>query len=207
MIMKTRIVIQWILLASLLGAAGCSIVPEPQADPTHYYVLTSAASPAVTPDGAGLKLGLKKIKLPPYLQKGSMVVRHAGNELAYHDVARWAEPLADSIEQLVQARLLANPRVTRVFTEGFPFDLERDYDVAVTINRCEGVRQNGETIARVAATIEITAPTADGKLVTRRAFGPVDTPWDGRDYSALAAALSAAVDSLGDEIIAALPAK
>lgn len=207
MIMKTRFAASWILLAGLLGLAGCSIVPAPQADLTRYYVLTGAAAPAVSPAaGAGLRIGLKTITLPPYLQKGAIAVRRGENELAYNDAARWAEPLADNIADLVRGRLLADGRIARVFTEGFPFDQERDYDVAVSVNRCEGAQSSGAEVAQFSAVIEITAP-ADGRLVTRRVFGPLETPWDGRDFSALVQALSSAVDALGDEIVAALPAK
>ncbi|MCC6414802.1 MAG: membrane integrity-associated transporter subunit PqiC [Opitutaceae bacterium] len=206
--MKTRFAAPWMLLTALLGLAGCSIVPAPQADLTRYYVLTG--SPLVTaapPADHGLRLGLKKIKLAPYLQKGSIVVRRGENELAYHDVARWAEPLADNIAQLVRHRLLADGRVGRVFTEGFPFDQERDYDVAISINRCEGAHQAGATVTRFSAVIEITAPSAEGRLVARRIFSPRETPWDGRDFGALVQALSSAVDALGDDVVAALPVK
>lgn len=206
MIMKTRFAAHWILLAGLLALAGCSVVPEPQADLTRYYVL--AGSPvSATPTENGLKLGLKKIILPPYLEKGSIVIRRGENELTYNDYARWAEPLEDGVARLVRNHLLANPRVGRVFTEGFPFDQDRDFDVAITINRCEGVSQGGLTVARFAAVVEITAPSAEGKLVSRRTVGPLEVAWDGRDYGALVQALSKAVGSLGDEILAALPAR
>lgn len=208
MTMKTRFAAQWMLLAGLLGLAGCSVVPEPQADMTRYYVLAgSPAATMATPAENGITLGLKKITLPPYLEKGSIVIRRGDNELTYNDYARWAEPLEDGVARLVRNHLLASPRVSRVFSEGFPFDQERDFDVAITINRCEGVRQGGLTAARFAAVVEITAPSADGNLVARRTFGPVEVSWDGRDYGALVQALSNAVGSLGDEILASLPAK
>lgn len=208
MTMKTRSAAMWLLFAGLLGLAGCSVVPEPQADLTRYYVLTGEpGASAEAPDRAGLKLGLRNVTLPPYLDKGSIVIRRGENELAYNDYARWAEPLSAGIARLVREQLLAGPRVGRVFTEGFPFDQERDYDVAITIHRCEGVRQGEVTLARFAAVIEITAPSAEGKLIVRRVCGPIETPWDGRDYGALVRALSEAVGTLGGEILAALPAE
>ena len=206
MTMKTRFAAQWMLFAGLLALAGCSVVPEPQADLTRYYVLAGSSNAATATSAEnGLKLGLKKVTLPPYLEKGSIVIRRGENELSYNDYARWAEPLADGVARLVRNHLLASPRVGQVFSEGFPFDQERDFDVAITINRCEGVRQGGTTVARFAAVVEITAPSADGKLVTRRTFGPAEVAWDGRDYGALVQALSSAVGSLGDEILAILP--
>ena len=207
MTMKTRFA-QWMLLAGSLALAGCSVVPEPQADRTRFYVL-SASQVAETAVFAqdGFTLGLKKITLPSYLAKGSIVIRQGAHELTYNDYARWAEPLEDGVARLVRNSLLASPRVNRVFTEGFPFDQERDYDVAIMIHRGEGVRQNDWTVARFAATVEITSPKADGKVVTRRMFGPVEVAWDGRDYGALVQAISDAVTAMGDEIVSMLPAR
>lgn len=207
MTMKTRIA-QWILLASLLALAGCSVVPEPQPDRTRYYVLSApqVVETAVFAED-GITLGLKKITLPAYLAKGSIVIRQGAHELNYNDYARWAEPLEDGVARLVRNNLQASPRVNRVFTEGFPFDQDRDFDVAITIHRCEGVRQSDRSVARFAATVEITAPKADGKVVTRRMFGPVEVAWDGRDYGALVQALSDAATAMGDEIVNMLPAQ
>lgn len=207
MTMKTRFT-QWMLFAGLLTLTGCSVVPEPQPDRTRYYVLSApqVAETAVFAED-GLTLGLKKITLPPYLAKGSLVIRQGAHELAYNDYARWAEPLEDGVARLVRNYLLASPRVNRVFTEGFPFDQERDFDVAIMIHRCEGVRQSDRMVARFVATVEITTPKADSKVVTRRMFGPVEVAWDGRDYGALVQALSDAVTAMGDEIVNMLPAR
>jgi uncharacterized lipoprotein YmbA len=204
MTMKTRSAAFW-MLAGLLGFAGCSVVPEPQADRTRYFVLSEPTAIPATPVANPLVLGLKHVTLPAYLDKGSIVVRRRGNEIAYNDLARWAEPLGAGLERLVRNHLLASPKVGRVLGEGFPFDQKRDYDIAITIGRCEGVRAGGNETARFAATVEITAPGDNGRVVARRSFGPVDTAWDGEDYGAVVEALSAAVGALGDDILAALP--
>lgn len=189
----------------MAALAGCSVVPEPQADLTRYYVLAEpVAEVASVPAVEGLKVGLLKVQIPPYLDKGVVVVREGENELVYNDYARWAEPLADSMTRMLRGRLLASPQVARVFTEGFPFDQKRDYDVAVHIQRCEGAQIGGRFVARFVATIEITSPEANARVIARKVFAAPETEWDGRDYGALVEALTQAASSLGDEVAKAL---
>ena len=200
----------WQMTAALglLGSFGCSVVPEPQADLTRYYVLGDTVTVSEsTPMGSGLVVGLTKVELPTYLDKGAVVVRHAENELVYNDYARWAEPLADSLGRIMQGRLMASSRVTRVFTEGFPFDKKRDCDVSVGIQRCEGIDLDGRFVARFVATIEITSTGSNGAVLVRKVFAAPETEWDGRDYGALVQRLTQAASSLGDEVVAALPPK
>ncbi len=200
----------WLLLGALLGGTGCSIVPEAASDPTRYYVLTG---PGHAEDGATrvrgtLRLGLKAVEISPYLRKGTMVVRKGSNELVYNDYARWAETLEAGISRAVRAQLMASPAVDRVFVYPFPFDQERHYDVALNVIRCEGVKNGSGAVARFAAVVEITtAGEGGGQLVARKVFRAPEVPWDGKDYSALAEALSASVGALCEDLVASLPEK
>ncbi|HEY0945025.1 MAG TPA: ABC-type transport auxiliary lipoprotein family protein [Opitutaceae bacterium] len=212
------------LLASVLWLGGCTLIPEPLPDPTRYYVLSEApppanfdaanASDASSPAGdnpapAGLRVGLRTIELAPYLKGRSMVVRHGTNELAFNEYARWAEPLDAAVSGLVRAELLTSPKIGRVSVYPFRFDEERDCDVNIRITRCEGAQPEpaGPFVTKFAATIEIAGVGAEPKRVTRRVFIAPETPWDGKDFGALAAALSEAVRALAEDVAAALPAK
>jgi uncharacterized lipoprotein YmbA len=196
--------------AGLLGVmlAGCSVLPEAQVDPTRYYVLSGpglADAGAAAHEGT-LILGLKAVRLPPYLDKISVAVRHGTNELVYNDYARWAEPLNEGIARVLRARLLASPAVNRVFNYPFPFDQKRDYDIAVNVIRCEGAKEGNQAFARFAVVMEITTGGENSRLVTRRMFSAPERAWDGRDYAALVQALSDDVGDLCAEVVAALPA-
>ena len=194
----------------LLVLAGCNVIPPPQADSTRYYALASPAldTPAARPAPGTLRLGLKAVDVAPYLKKGEFVVRRGENELVYNEYARWAEPLEASIARAVRARLLADAKTGRVFAYPFPFDQERDFDIAIGIGRCEGVQlAGGGAAARFAATLEITSAGATSEMVVRKTITMPDVVWDGRDYAALARALSDDVAALGQEIAAALPEK
>ena len=201
------------LLSSAVGlllVAGCNVIPPPQADSTRYYALASPAldTPVARPTSGTLRLGLKPVDVAPYLKKDLLVLRRGENELVYNEYARWAEPLEASIARAVRTRLLADAKTGRVFAAPFPFDQERDFDIAIGIARCEGVQlAGGGAAARFAATLEITSAGAVSEVVVRKTIAMPDVVWDGKDYAALARALSDDVAALGQEIAAALPEK
>ena len=194
----------------LLLLAGCNVIPPPQADSTRYFALASPALDDSTarPTLGTLRLGLKAVDVAPYLKKGLIVVRRGENELVYNEFARWAEPLEASIARALRARLLADAKIGRVFAYPFPFDQERDFDIAIGIVRCEGVQSTGSgAVARFVATLEITSAGAVSEVVVRQTIAMPDVVWDGKDYAALARALSDDVAALGQEVAAALPEK
>lgn len=209
--MNARLHRLWLPLTGLLltALAGCSVIPEAQPDPTRYYVLTGTglnASDLSVHEGK-LVLGLKAVQLSPYLDKSCVVVRRGENQLVYDDYMRWAEPLADGITRVLRDQLLASPEVDRVLTHPFPFDQKRDYDIALNIVRCEGVREEGRALVRFVVVLEITTPGGNGRVVVRKVFAAPDRAWDGRDYAALVQTLSDDVNALSAEVVASLPAK
>ncbi len=195
--------------AAVLLLAGCSIVPQPQADPTRYYVLSGAELPADgevrRPEGR-LTLGLRAVEVSPYLNGKEIVVRTGENEVAFQAFSRWAEPLEVSVGRLVAARLASSDAVRRVYRQPFAFEARRDYDLTLRIARCEGVRRpDGATAAEFACSVELTEPGPGGALVWRRRFVAPEAAWDGRDFGQLARALSGQIEALADEVLATLP--
>ncbi len=188
---------------------GCNIIPAPTADSTRYYVLTgpTLGEAGTQPITGALRLGLKNVELAPYLKKGSLVVRTGDNEVSFPNDARWAEPLEQEISHTLRAQLLATPTVGRVFTQPFPFDEKRDYDVSVRILRCEGVVIGGKGTAQFAATVEITRSGSAGEVIARKRFVAPESAWDGKDFARLASELSVAVAALSQDVVATLPQK
>jgi len=196
-------------LGLILLLAGCNIIPPPLSDPTRYYVLdapATAGSGDTVPAGS-LRLGLKAIEVPAYLRGREMVLRDGANEVYLEDYARWAETLQAGLTRVLKRELQANPAVGRLDAAPFPFDATHDYDVAVTIVRCEGAAEGGRHVASFAAIIEITTGGTDPRLIVRKEFVAPEVPWNGKDYSELAAGLSQGVAALSREIVAALPPK
>lgn len=199
-----------VMMLGALALAGCSLFPTPQPDPTRYYVLTGQGLDAERPAKAAgaLVLGLKRVEIVPYLDGKDMVVREGGNEIAYQNFSRWAEPLTTSIGRTLAGRLVSSEKVKRVYAQPFPFEVERDYDVSVRVVRCEGERTPaGGTVASFSAVVEVTESKPGGAVVLRKLFVAPATEWNGKDFGKLAAALSDAVGALGQDVIAALPAK
>lgn len=209
--MNARLHRLWLPFAGLvlIALAGCSVIPEPQTDPTRYYVLTGPGMSAsdLQAHTGRLKLGLKSVQLAPYLDKSCVVVRHGENQLVYNDYMRWAEPLAAGITRVLRAQLLASPEVDRVFTHPFPFDQARDYDIGINVVRCEGVQEDGRSLVRFAVMLEITTTGDNARVIKRKVFTAPDRTWNGRDYGALVQTLSDDVNALSAEVVAALPTK
>ena len=207
--MKNSLSQKWILIATAiiaLAVSGCSVVPEASADLTRYYVLTNTQddgqSTAVVDEG--LKLGLKSVEVSRYLDKGSLVVLHGTNELVYNDYARWAEPISEGVGRIMRARLLDEPKVSRVFVDSFPFDQSRDYDISINVTHCEGAINGGAGEVRFAAVVEITTTGDDAQVIARTEFTAPLQSWGGRDYSELTQLLSESVALLCDNLAASL---
>jgi hypothetical protein len=197
-------------VVGLLGLlAACNVVPPPEDDPTRYFVLSDPVSSVIPAPAAGAaRIGLRQGKLESYLNKKEMVVRIGENEVEFRDFRRWAEPLDAAIARVLRRRLLESSGVARVYTEPFPVDQDRDFDVTIDVRRCEGLlTPTGKYVASFAATVEISTAGANPHMVSRTLFDAPDAAWDGRDFDRLASLLSADVSALGQEILSRIAAK
>jgi uncharacterized lipoprotein YmbA len=189
--------------------AACNVVPPPQDDPTQYFVLSDpAVQSAQVPAAGAVRIGLRPVTLESYLRRKEMVVRTGDNEIVFRDFRRWAEPLDGAIGRIVRLRLLGAPEVAQVYSEPFPADQERDYDVSIDVRRCEGsLDSSGKYSASLSATIEISTPGTSPHVVARKLFAAPAGAWDGRDFGRLASLLSADISALGQEVVAEIPAR
>lgn len=202
--MKPRL----ILAALPLLAAGCasSLLPPPVATRTEYFVLTGPVEPeGAAPPEAHVRIGLRDVRVPEYLDGRDIVVRSGGNELLLNDYERWAEALRAGIERVLGEQLLLEPAVRDVVNAPFPMDAAPDYIVSVRVLRCEGDTGPHGGTARFSAAYQIFTPGLNPASVTRRTFEAPDAPWNGRDFAQLARLLSDDVAALGRDIAAALP--
>jgi uncharacterized lipoprotein YmbA len=170
-------------LSLLLG--GCSILPEPQADPTRYFTLSGAAAGVPAADA----LMVRPVRLAGHLRNRNMAVRVSENEVVYLDEVRWAEPLDEAITQVLRNRL-------RPVGGGGA--------VVVQIQRCELVRSDGNTVQLSATYALAPAGGGDGQPGT---FTATPRAWTGGDHGALVGLIQAAVNELADAIAAAAAAK
>ncbi|MGZ3405257.1 MAG: PqiC family protein [Polyangia bacterium] len=183
-----------LLLLTLLSA--CSFL-KPHADPTKYYVLTTA--PPKEPAAATpLSVGVDRITLPAYLQRPELVARRGSNELQVSEYDRWGEPLKDSFTRALRQDLalrLGKDQVTQS-----PWEAARAPDVVVDVD----VRRF-ERVDDVAAELQADWSLRSGKdgTVALNKEATLRQPLRGSDAQATATALSEAVAALSAEIAAA----
>jgi ABC-type uncharacterized transport system auxiliary subunit len=209
-----RLVAGSLLAAAMsLAFSGCGLIPAPRVDPTRHYVLAAPSVDALAPATArgSLTVGLRIVRVAPYLDGKAMIVRIGDNEIDYRDYARWAEPLSVGVGRVLQARLLAAERVGRVLPQPYPFDVARDVDVAVTVERAEGqVRADGVSTVSFRCLIELTRAiegAGTGEVLVREVFNAPEVAWTEGDHAALARALGEAAASLAERVVALLPAE
>src|SRR5262245_16124636 len=83
---------------------GCLF--KPVTANTRRFVLTSkTASTHAAAANAHLPVGIGLVKLPPYLQQPSIVVRTSANEIDYLETSLWAERLDQALQRTLAANL------------------------------------------------------------------------------------------------------
>jgi len=189
------------------GLNACSLL-QPHADPTRFYVLTvqrAAPEPAQPGGFRRWKIGLRPVQVPPYLRTKSMVVRTGTNEIHFADFERWAEPLDQGVSRLMNETLGSAANVESVTLNSHGDDL-LDYEVAVQIVACEGVRVgNGNSSIHFAATWETRLVGTNSTVARRGVFTSGPVAWNGKDYGLLAEGLSESIASASKAIAADLP--
>jgi uncharacterized lipoprotein YmbA len=193
------------LLAGLFTTA-CQIVPEAKPDPTRFFVLedpgATMGSTRSKPDGA--TMGLLGIRLPVYLADSrAMAISSASQEIEFRDFERWAEPLDEGIERVLQSALGRAASVARVLTLPFGADVNRDYDVQVNVIDCEGFTSGSSQSAQFVC--EYSIMDMDGELVAHGIYEATPATWNGTPGD-LARLLSAAIVEGAAVIAAAVPA-
>jgi len=202
------------LLLSALGAgsfSGCSLL-QPRPDPTRFYVLAVQARPSEPaertpqPGSKRWKVGLKPLEMPAYLRGKAIVIRTGTHELHLSDFDRWAESLDQGITRLMKEALGSASNVAEV-TLNSHGAATLDYEVAVRVVACEGVRVEGATSSTRFAVAWQTRPLGKNPTATEcGVFAPDPTPWDGKDYGLLAEGLSEAIVRFSQTLAASRPA-
>ena len=202
---RSQMIVPVLAAAGLGLLAACSIpLPTAQPDLTRYYLLAAVPAPPGPEAGAPQKrwiVGVREVDIAAYLQTKSFTVRSRANEISLLDSTRWGEPLDLGIARVLAEDLQALKSVGRVSTPPFRADEQRDFEVLIRVNACEGTAEGD---VRFSAGWRILAP-ATGATVAEGTYTASGLRWDGHDHGQLASKLSEAVGALGGEIAAALP--
>jgi uncharacterized lipoprotein YmbA len=194
-------------LCTFTLVTGCTVVPSAKVDTTRFFVLSS---PDITSTSSaatnGVRLSIKKIEIPAYLQTRSIVINQTTNEVRIEDMNRWAEPLDSAIGRVVKAGLLQNAHICSVQFAPLSIDSERDYDISITVHKCEGFIGTGvNAVAQFSATVEIATPSPRSQVIAKYNFVSQEQTWNGSDFTKLAEALSNDILALGSDIANHVP--
>jgi uncharacterized lipoprotein YmbA len=122
--------------ASVLSS--CSPL-SPQADPSRFYVLGWSISDEerATRKLDNVVVGLGPFQLAPYLDRPQIVTRVAANEVSVSQIDRWAEPLDEAIQALVQQNLLVIVDPAELVPHPWTSVRAPDYSIVYAVNRFE----------------------------------------------------------------------
>ena len=192
---------------AFFALSGCALL-QPQSDPTRFYVLTvQSGPPAQASEGEfkRWKVGLKPVELPVYLRSKAMVVRTGTNEIHFADFDCWAEPLDQGISRVMKETLSSARNVKSVALNSHGDDT-LDYEVAIRILACEGVRlENGNGSMCFAVAWEALSVGTNSTVTKRGGFTAHQVAWDGKDYGQLAERLSEAIADASKALATDLP--
>jgi len=147
----------------VLGALpACSLAPK--ADPSQFFVLTSASATqaSVGDRDLDLAIGLGPVSVPEYLRRPQMVTRAGPNEISYAEYDRWAEPLDNSLVQVLGENLSSVLGGADIALHPWFSTTQLDFVVQIEVQRferdasgaaklvCVWVLQDGATGDRVA---------------------------------------------------------
>jgi uncharacterized protein len=184
------------LLAILIALAGCGLITAPRTISPRFFVLNAVAPSSG--ERSDLTIGLGPISLPSYLDRPEMARRVDANQIAYDPEARWAEPLQGNFQRTVAANFVLLLGPTRI--EYFPWYRTETFDVIVTIAVSRFEVQPDDTVLLLARW-SVRSGDNVTQLVRETMYSrPAGSP----DQNA--AALSAVLAELSQEIAAAFPA-
>jgi uncharacterized protein len=184
--------------AAVLAACGHSA-------PTRFFTLDPAppAAPAVA-GYAGPPVKVLSVNIPPALDREELVSEGPAGEVQVHDFEHWAAPLGQTARQTLVQDLAARLPTGRVLGPGTPGG-----EGVATLSADVVAFQAGPAGATLQADWSLTLPGgAAGPLVWRAPIRAYQAPGaGGGEGPATAAAMSALLGQLADQIAAVLPAE
>ena len=190
-------VLTFVVAATLL-LGGC-INLDPVPDPTRYYVLGTAHASRGELLTEGLRIGIREVSLPKYLESSRIALRRGTNEIIYLPFERWGEDMGVSAGRSLASTLerQAGTRYVSIFP--WPTVIEHDYVLRVQFAHFEGTK-DGDVIV---SGRWILIDPGRNRVATTRSFD-LGGKWDGSDYSQLAGMLSDSLELLGRQIAQAI---
>ena len=174
----------------LVLLAGCA---SPAA---RFYTLS--ATPGPTAPAADLTVAVGPVTIPAVVDRPQFVLQAGPNEVRMDEFHRWAAPLANSIARVVAANLVQLLGTPRIVLTPPALGADTEYRVAIQVQRFESALGEAATLDAVWVVSRSTGSKSQtGRTTVRESAAE-------KDYDALAAAHSRALDRLSRDIAAAV---
>ncbi|GLQ06593.1 PqiC family protein [Sneathiella chinensis] len=186
-----------VALTSLV-LAGCSVIG--QSEPTRFYTLTQALSPAEGTERydipAPVYVGIGPVEIPGYADRPQIVTEGEAAVLKVADFHHWAEPVAENIERLLVANIAALTRSRQVFPYPARFNPDSK-SLQASVEITEMTQQaNGAVILTASWNVK---RTLSNTLLVRESGAYQGTAPAG-DYAAYAQTLGTLIGSLSRDM-------
>jgi uncharacterized protein len=168
----------------------------------NFFVLTGTGTRSIRTHTSGETVVLvRRVEVPSYLAKTSLVTMMGGIEVKYAATERWAEPLDQGLSRAVAEDLSRNSKIRAYgFSPGAP-PVDHSYDVWIRLERFEG-NDNGDVVLRARWSI---SSAGNSSPITSRTVDIRRNGWQTGDYAGLVRLLSEEVTEMSHQIAQAIP--
>ncbi len=130
-----------LLAATFVGLflGGCVQLPSPRPSNTNYYLLEGELADDTTVETSGLRLGLRKPRLPEYLDAPTIVTRRGTNQIRFAEFHRWGEELGPALNRALALNLEGQSGIQSAEVVPWPRGSTFDYVIQLHVLRFEGV--------------------------------------------------------------------
>jgi len=192
--MKNLKVIALILLTLMLAACA--------SEPSKFYVLNPTRTKGTLNKQVKLHIGLEKVQLAQYLQKPQIITRKTNHELKLSEFNRWAEPLKENIQQVLQTNL--EHMLINAVVANYPWkaSLKPAYTIKVNITKFD-TNALGRSILQVNFKIK----SKDGKILTVFSNKKYITQVNPENYNSIVAGMNRNLTMLSRSLASLLSRK
>jgi uncharacterized lipoprotein YmbA len=198
-----------VIVPAMLATSACFSLSR-DTPPLEQYVLGStptSAAGALSPDPAGVTIGLRRLDLTPYLASPSIIVRRGAHQMIISEYHRWGEDPVAGINRAFAAHLAATIPVRAVDVAPWPVRSRHDFVVQLHVARFEGVAPEDplavEGEAHLLASWEMHRPQ-DGLVLARGGTDYRAGGWRVGDYAALVTLLDGGLNHMASDIVACM---
>jgi uncharacterized lipoprotein YmbA len=195
--------IRRILPLVLISVMGCFSLSRNAPAPQHFVLGGSAPhDETVSRDPDRIAVGVRRLRLAPYLATPFVVVRRGANRITFSEFQRWGEDPGVGINRAVAGYLAARAPFADLDMAPWPLGTPHEYLIQLGVTQFEGVAPEAlsavEGEAHMLATWEIMGQ--DGAVLARGTTDYRAPGWKIGDYGGLVALLDAGLDALASDL-------